>query len=70
MPTIAEMRAKLHEWRRDADAKRALPLTDAEKLANLERALACICVNCGSHVEPECDCIDCGQYNPAMSGSQ
>lgn len=67
MPTLGEMREKLAAMRAHNDAQRGRPLTPAEQLANLEHELERICVCCGSHVEPACDCIDCGQYNPPMN---
>ncbi len=59
MPNLREMREKLAKMR-------AKPITEAEQLANLKHETERICVGCGGHVEPECDCIDCGTYNPRL----
>ena len=55
-------RQRLREIVAEQDAARGRPLTDAEKLANLSRAIARICVACGGEVEPNALC-KCGRWN-------
>jgi hypothetical protein len=58
-----EARAKLDAMRERNDKERGRKLTEAERLANLRRAIERTCIECGQEVEPWAKCTGCGWTN-------
>lgn len=59
---MTPMRARLAEIRERMDRERGRPLTAAEQIANLARAMKRICPGCGYECEPGARC-QCGTIN-------
>lgn len=57
-----EARAKLDAMRERNDKERGQKLTEAERLANLRRAIR-TCIECGQEVAPWAKCTGCGWTN-------
>lgn len=61
MNSASELRKKWEKMKAERERDRAASV--AEQLANLAAAVERICIECGSYVEPDCRCIDCGTMN-------